>query len=562
MRMRLLIGLSVAAACGGGGEYGGADDTGGTSLADAGTVGCLSSNECPAGYFCSSFGRCEKTPTQPTTDGGMTPDAPPPPEVEIELTPPVSSDRFIYVAMTAQDELARIDGANLTVTTTPVGESPRIVQTIPNSDGAVVLDSTNGSAYIVRPNGATDLVKVLPTLRNLNRLDVDPSGRYAVVWFDLTKQISSGGIGGVGSFQDVTVIALAPGVERAVDLTVGFRPREVQFDAGGNRAFVITQDGVSVIDLGYSTTHGPAIVPPIAVNNPAFPPESVEVHVMSTGTYAVVRQAGENSLHVVDVGGLELGRSWTVPLASPATDIDLAPNGGRVYAVQREAKKLSIIDIPGDALNTNGVETIDLTGATIGSLVLSRDGKRGLLFTNASTDERITMVKLDQAGYPIVTWPLKKSVRTVGISPTGTTAIVVQAKAFGDPASAATVDEYIDRSYGYSMLDLATGFAKLQITPVDPGSFVYALDGTKAYVSLDGGNSPTAVRALQVVNTVTGVVVTKQLGSPPADVGILPGAGMAFSSQRHPLGRVTFVNLLTDAVRTVTGFDLNGNIVN
>lgn len=561
MRMRLLIGLSVLAACGGG-DYAGAGDDVGPGLADAGTVGCLTSNECPVGYVCSSFGRCERLTPPPSTDGGLPPDAPPPPEIEIELQPPVSSDRYIYVAMTAQDELARIDGSNLTVITTPVGEAPRIVQTIPNSDGAVVLDSTNGSAYVVRPSGAHDIVKVVPTLRNLNRLDVDPSGRYAVVWFDLTKQISSGGIGGVGSFQDVTVIALAPGLERAVDLTVGFRPRQVQFDAGGNRAFVITQDGVSVIDLGYATTHGPSIVPPIPVSNPAFPPESVEVHVMSTGTYAAVRQIGESSLRVVDVGGFELGRTWIIPLASAATDIDLAPSGTRMFAVQRDAKKLSIIDIPGDALDTNGVETIDLTGATIGSLVLSRDGNRGLLFTNASTDERITMVKLDQPGYPIVTWPLKKSVRTVGISPTGTTAIVVQAKAFGDPATAATVDEYIDRSYGYSMLDLATGFAKLQITPVDPGSFVYAPDGTKAYVSLDGGNTPTAVRALQVVNTQTGVVITKQLGSPPADVGILPGAGMAFSSQRHPLGRVTFVNLLTDAVRTVTGFDLNGNIVN
>jgi hypothetical protein len=172
------------------------------------------------------------------------------------------------------------------------------------------------------------------------------------------------------------------------------------------------------------------------------------------------------------------------------------------------------------------------------------------------------MVQLDAPGYPFVTWPLKKSVRAVGISPTGTTAIVLHAKAFGDPNTAANVDEFIDRSYGYSLVDLASGFAKLQITPVDPGAFVYAPDGTKAYIALDGGDAPTAVRALQVVTTTTGVVTTKQLGSPPTAVGILPGAGMAFTSQRHPLGRVSFVHLLTDAVRTVTGFDLNGNIVN
>ncbi|MDX2086723.1 MAG: hypothetical protein SFX73_02680 [Kofleriaceae bacterium] len=544
---------ALTAGCGAGDSAYGGDWAG---AVDAGTTGCLSSNECPAGYVCNEFGRCVMPPQSP--DGGTTE---PPPEIEYDLGEPISSNRYIYVAMTEQDELARIDGQTLAVTSTGVGKSPRVVQTIPGSDGAVVLDSINGTATIVRPNGETDTTRVLATLQNLNRLDIDPSGRYAVVWFDLAKHLQELGIGGVGSFQDVTVIALQEGVERAVDLTVGFRPREVQFNANGTRAYVITQDGVSVIDLGWATTHGPSIVPPIPVSDPAFPPEAVEVNVVSTGYYAAVRQIGDANLRVVDVGALEPGRTWTIPLASPATDIDLAPDGAKVYAVSREAKQLAIVDVPGDALDPAGVETVDLTNASVGSLVLSNDGTRGLMFTNATDDERITLLRFDEPGYPLATWPVKKSIRTVGISPTATSAIVLHAKEVGDPDTANTVDEYIDRSYGYSLLDLATGFAKLQVTPVDPGPFSYAMDGRKAYVALDGGDDVTAIRALQVVNTTTGVVTSKPLGSPPSAVGILPGAGEAFAAQRHPLGRVTFVDLATDAVRTITGFDLNSNIV-
>jgi hypothetical protein len=55
--------------------------------------------------------------------------------------------------------------------------------------------------------------------------------------------------------------------------------------------------------------------------------------------------------------------------------------------------------------------------------------------------------------------------------------------------------------------------------------------------------------------------MSTQLGSPPSAVGILPGAGQAFVAQRHPLGRVSFLDVVTDAVRTVTGFDLNSQIV-
>ena len=112
-----------------------------------------------------------------------------------------------------------------------------------------------------------------------------------------------------------------------------------------------------------------------------------------------------------------------------------------------------------------------------------------------------------------------------------------------------------------SLLDLSRGFASLRITPVDPGPLAYSPDGRHAYVALDGGDEPLATRALDIVPAETGVVVTKPLGSPPSAVGILPGAAQAFVAQRHPLGRVSFVHLISSAMRTVTGFDLNGNIV-
>jgi hypothetical protein len=557
MRLLLLLALVGCAADGSlDGAYG-IPDAGTSGASDAGFVGCLSSNECAPGYYCNDFGRCEKQATG-SGDGGM---PMPPPEKEYDFAPPTSSQRFVYVAMTAQDELARIDGSTLGVKSTKVGKSPKVVATIPGTDGAVVLDSYNGTATVVRPVGDSDTTRVLATLQRLNRLDIDPSGRYAVIWFDLAKAIQEGNIFTVGSFQDVTVVRLAAGNEKAVNLTVGFRPREVQFDATGNRAYVITQDGVSVIDLGYATDHTATIIPPIAVADPAVSPEDIEVDVVSTGEWAAVRQVNSATLRIVNVGSAP-GTTHSITLASPATDIDLAPNGSRLYAVERTAKKLAVVDIPADAQNPSGIETIDLTNAAIGSLVLSQDGKRGLLFTNATADERVTILKLDQAGYPMQTWPLKKSIRAVAISPAGNNALLINAKMVGDPATATNFDDFVDKSYGYTLLDLASGFGKLQITPVDPGAFIYAPDGSKIYVALDGGDAVTATRALQVVTTQTGVVETKSLGSPPSSVGILPGASQAFVNQRHALGRVSFVDLLNDATRTVTGFDLNSHIVN
>jgi DNA-binding beta-propeller fold protein YncE len=554
--IRTLVAIVVGSAAGACGTGASADLAPGSGSGGDGAgapIGCLVSSECPTGWSCNDFHVC--VAPSGMTDGGV------PAETEIALGPPISSQRFVYVAMTQQGKLARIDGETLTVATTPVGPSPREVAAIPGSDGAVALDSATGAATVVRPvvTGG-DGTRVLATLPSLNRIDIDPTGRFAVIWFDLVRALRDG-TGNAGSFQDVVVIALASGHETSVALTVGFRPRAVQFDAAGTRAYVITQDGVSVIDLADATVRGPGIVPPIAVAGPGVAAEDLEVQIVATGDYAAVRQAGHAGVRVVSLAGATRGRAWDVPLAAVPTDIDLAPDGSRIYAVERDAAELAVIDIPADALDPSGVERIDLAPATVGSIAVSADGARALLYTNATLDPHVTLVELGRPGFPHVTYPLQKAVRAVAIAPDGATAIVLAAKAPGDPATAGSVDEMIARSHGYELVDLATGFAKLQLTPVDPGPLAYAPDGATAYVALDGGDAAGALRALQVVSARTGIVRTLPLGSPPAAVGVVPGAHQAFVAQRHPLGRMSFVALATGAVRTVTGFDLNSQIV-
>jgi hypothetical protein len=83
----------------------------------------------------------------------------------------------------------------------------------------------------------------------------------------------------------------------------------------------------------------------------------------------------------------------------------------------------------------------------------------------------------------------------------------------------------------------------------------------RAYVTLDGGDAEGAVVAVQQIELDSGVVRTIPLGSPPAAIGLLPDSNKIFVSQRHPLGRVSFIDVPTGQVRTVTGFDLNSQII-
>jgi hypothetical protein len=152
-------------------------------------------------------------------------------------------------------------------------------------------------------------------------------------------------------------------------------------------------------------------------------------------------------------------------------------------------------------------------------------------------------------------------VRAIGFDPTGDKLLILHARAPGDPDDATTTEEYIDRRWGYSIVDVASGFAKLQLTPVDPGAFTFANGSPRAYLCLDGGDAEGAVAELQEIELDTGVVRSHPLGSPPESVGVLPDHDQVFVSQRHPLGRVTFFDVGSGDENTLTGFDLNSHVI-
>jgi DNA-binding beta-propeller fold protein YncE len=568
MKQAVIIGSALALGALASGGCGAMSEDGAAGAADAGAGGvleCVSSNECPTGYRCSELGRCEPPP------GGD--DEPPPPEVEVDLSVPQSSLRYLYVAMPDLDALARIDGQTLEVASVQVGRRPRVVAAAPGSDTAIALDSENGTATIVRPTEGADDKTVVPTLPKLNAAAWDPTGRFAVAYFDLGKALREAGTGApiadVGSFQDVTIVALGEGDEpdRAVDMTVGFRPRAAAFDAEGTHAYIITDDGISVIDLAAAAGGGGGRAAPILVTDDPFAdPEDLEVQVLPHGAHALVRERGRAGVRVVALLGDEAGQSVLLPLSSEPTDLEIDPSGERAYAVLRETAELAVIELPAadesvDLLDPEDVQLVELDPERpVGSLVLASDGHRGLLFTNAEERRELTVIDLRDPEFGLQVFPLKKGVRAVGISPSGDQAIVLHSKQPGDPGEATSTDEMIARSYGYSVFDAESGFARLVITPVDPGPLAFASERPRAYVALDGGDAEGAVAEVHVIDLDSFVFRVQPLASPPEAVGVLGGADTIFVSQRHPLGRVSFFGP-DGRVRTLTGFDLNGRIV-
>jgi hypothetical protein len=64
-----------------------------------------------------------------------------------------------------------------------------------------------------------------------------------------------------------------------------------------------------------------------------------------------------------------------------------------------------------------------------------------------------------------------------------------------------------------------------------------------------------------MVDLETSVTDPIPLGSPPVSLGLAPFARKVFVGQEHPTGRISFIDVESGSVQTITGFELNDWIV-
>ncbi|MDX2053507.1 MAG: hypothetical protein SFV15_14000 [Polyangiaceae bacterium] len=564
----------------------------------------------------------------PATDSGLPPSPqtpnPPPPEIEapLEFEQPHAGEHFCYVANPDTNRVSVIDARSLAIHSVEAGDHPTYLETLNGKDVAIVLNIASSDASILRTDltGASRVTRVALTAGS-NSIRVAPDGKHAVSFFDSQKS----SLGSTGSFQDVNIITVGDGAlvpDTAVTVSVGFRPSRVFFDSSSTHAFVVTEDGVSIIELASSAEAGIArtlaLVPKIAA-------KTLDVSVTPDGKYALGRSPGSSLVYLLDLvtGGVQTldlspvvakasasntalqvseagaagqanagapgmagtagasggtpsagapppneggagGASSVPPFVAEVTDVDLAENGELAVAVVRNASAVVSLPLPAAFNDPEQAHVEIIEGEAIGSVTLTPNAEQALLYTTAqATVERLTRLNLKT-----FTWEardIRKMVRSVVITADNSTAIVVHEKAPGDPSNTGIDPEVvIDRSYGYSLIALNNnGFSKLQTTAAEVGPMSVMPDGKSLFVLVNGPDARAGQPDVHTVERVglTDFIVTRlALGSPPFSLGAVPGAGKAWVGQRHPDGRITFFDFAAQRVESVTGYELNSRV--
>ncbi|MFW5967953.1 MAG: hypothetical protein ACOCV2_10560, partial [Persicimonas sp.] len=474
------------------------------------------------------------------------------------------------------DSVAIIDSSTFDITTREVGFRPIATAgpdgdvTEPAEDARVfVLNQGSRSVSLLDPE--SDQAENVRVMKRANAIEADPSGKNAVVWYDPSEAESGEPAGDLSS---VTVIADGESYEVAV----GFRVRSVHFNEDGSRALVLSDDGISQIDLDEIDDDGVAAPRPV-VPDQVHPEErdDLEVLVSPDARWAVARSINFAGLVLLDVDADEL---TVLDLPETPTDLDLVDGDELSILTMLPGSDQAMMATIPDGFEAaadeetdeelpdgvDGVEVFDIDVEALGAASVTDDGRFALVYSTVDDEQSAVLLDLTEGEQARLTF--EKGLRGATSDRKGESFLVYHSKDEGDPPADAGPDdrEYIEHSWGVSVVDIEEAHERLVLTDHEPGQATLwsGDDASDARVFLvyelpDGDLEPTH-RDLITINLDNFRTDTHRLASPPETLGPIRTTGYVYVSQIHPRGRMTFFDVDSLAPQTMTGYQLNAGI--
>jgi DNA-binding beta-propeller fold protein YncE len=455
---------------------------------------------------------------------------------------PAALPDYVFVANPGRNTLSRINVDSLSVLTTEVGVSPAVVLSTPDETKAVVFNKGSNEVSVVDAQSMS--VEQVEVREDYNQMSMSPGGGWVVCYYDeAAVDPDDPETEGARSFNEVSLVDLEALSHTA--MVVGFNPRDVQFSDDGQRAVVVSDAWLAVIDLDAEVLEPTRIQ---ISDDTVDPPEAEEVVLTPDGGYALIRQFGVTDLVLVN---LDSGELDYVAVGDNPTDIDVTPDGNQAVAVARGSSELWIYDL--EDLSSEP-DVIPMPQEEVfGSLVMSPDGETGILFSTATGAARYgSWDRLEENPLrAITTRALVKPIDKVEISPDGSTAVIFHPL---DNGSEVESDSLFYNSYALTMIDMSDFFANPLRLNSEPIAYDHTADGLTGFVVLEG--EPY----LEVLHYDSLLFDEIELKSDPVYLGVLPETRQAFVSQEHDLGRISFYDPDTEELETITGFELNAEI--
>jgi DNA-binding beta-propeller fold protein YncE len=474
--------------------------------------------------------------------GGAPIVVPPEKEVEAAFLAPVVTGKYVFSANPQSGRVAVIDAESYAVRLFNAGFGPTYLTAIPGNRGAIVINALSHDTTLFELEGDTVTIAdvTLPVHEGANAWATSPDGRFAIAW---TRAADEHELDPTAGSQTISVLDLEQMTVKR--LSVGFHPSQVVVDAASRRAFVVSDDGVSVIEL--SSNPQVSLLVPVS-EDPLELPAARDVSILPDGSYAVVRIEGSSVLRVADLAREDGLVAYD--LGAPITDVDLSRDGKLAVAAVPGLGKVVLAPLP--PTDAASFEQVTISGEIASSVALSDDSQLALLYQNGADNSHLTLLDLrPDHERALRTVDLKGPVSAAFAAPGAQSAIVFQKPLAGS--------RKVGLFSGVPTFERRS--PKIVGTDAAPSALAFAAAGDFALVTV-GGPSGNVYGVYRVrLDTLQEDFV--QLASPPVlgATGIVDRAGRGFVAQTHPEGRITFIDLTTAQAHTITGFELAARIL-
>jgi 6-phosphogluconolactonase (cycloisomerase 2 family) len=467
-----------------------------------------------------------------------------PPEKELEesFLAPVVTGKYVFSTNPKSGRVAVIDADTYAVRLFNAGFGPKFLTAIPGNRGALVINelSHDTTRFDISGDDVTVSDVSLPVHMDANAWAVSPDGRFAIAW---TRTEGDQNLDPTAGSQTITVLDLEQQTSKA--LSVGFHPTQVVVDAKSERAFVVSNDGVSVVAL--SDDSEVSLLSHVS-EDPLEDAAARDVSILPDGSFAVVRFEGSSKLRIVDLSQEQAITAYD--LGAPIADVDLSKDGTLAVAAVPGIDEVVVIPMP--PTDAASFEHITIAGEITSSVALSGDSALALLYQNGADNSHLTLLDLREGmQHALHTVDLKGPVTAAFAAPGAASAIVFQKPIAGSKKA----------GLFSGVPTLQKRSAKVVGTDAVPSALAFDEAGRFALVTV--GDDKSSVHGVYRVRLDTMQEDFLELASPPstAATGIVEDVQRGFVAQTHPEGRITFIDLETARANTITGFELAARIV-
>jgi hypothetical protein len=474
-----------------------------------------------------------------------------PPEMELDQSfrAPVATGSVLWSANPDSGRVALIDAKTLKVRMANAGFGPTYLAALPSkkgTDSAIVINvGSHDATWFTASAKSIDSVTV-PTHVGANAWSVSSDGHFAIAWTDVTR-LEGGAPDAVNGYSELTVIDLSASPPSSTRLSVGFRPSEVVFDAAAKHAFAVVDEGISVLNLGKTSE----LAQLLSLSNDNQQAHARDVSFAPDGSFAVVRVDGSANVEIVD---LSRNERQIVTLASSVTDLDLSPDGATATAVLGNATPPQVVSFAVPQPKPDAFDSATIAGELVRSVTLAPSGELALLYTNGVPNTHLTLLDTapGAARFGFRTLDLQGAVKAVFVAPDSATAITFQTPPAGSTKKGL-----------FSIVPMAAQRPpRIVGTDAAPADLAFSdIDTGKALITVHDASS--AVRGVYVIGLANLEQNFVPLSSEPLPgaTGIVAEARRGFVAQKHPEGRITFIDLDTGIAQTLSGFEIAARVV-